>query len=77
MNRWRAISLAIVVMALAGLAVGFVTNFIVTTVLDGSCSRGLCDAGLFSGYMLLTFWLPFATAAALAFLWLWRSGGRA
>jgi hypothetical protein len=67
MNRWRAIFLAIVVMA----------NFIVMTVLDGSCSRGLCDAGLFSGYMLLTFWLPFATAAALAFLWLWRSGGRA
>lgn len=38
------------------------------------CAGALCEAGLFSPYMLLTFWLPFVAAAALAFLWLWRSG---
>lgn len=64
-------------MALAGLTVGFVTNLIVTVMLDGSCSRGLCDAGVFSTYGLVTFWVPLVAAAALVFLWLWRTGGRA
>ncbi len=67
MNRWRAA-------LLAGLTVGFVTNLVATATLDGSCSGGLCDAGWLSFYMLLTFWVPFAAAAALAFLWLWRAG---
>ncbi len=77
MNRWRAALLALVLMALAGLTLGFVTNTVVTVIFDGSCSRGLCDAGGFSPYMLWTFWAPFVTAAVLVFLWLWRSGGRA
>lgn len=74
MSRWRAAFLAAVLMALAGLTVGFVTNLVATVILDGSCSRGPCDTGLSSFYLLLTFWTPFAVAAVLTLAWLWRAG---
>ena len=69
MNRWRAASLAVVFMLIAGLTAGSFTNFAVTARVDGTCDRGLCGFGGFSPYMLLTFWIPFAAAAALTLAW--------
>ncbi len=68
--------LAVVLMGIAGLTAGLLTNLGVTARVDGTCSRGLCGFDGFSTYMLLTFWGPFVVAAGLVFVWLWRSGGR-
>jgi len=53
---------------------GFFTNLAVTAKVDGTCDLGLCGFGGFSPYMLLTFWLPFAAAAALTLARLWWAG---
>lgn len=74
MDRWRAAFLAVVLMLIAGLTAGFLTNLAVTAKVDGTCDLGLCGFGGFSPYMLLTFWLPFAAAAALTLAWLWWAG---
>lgn len=74
MNRWRAVFLAVVLMLIAGLTAGFVTNLAVTARVDGTCDRGLCGYGGFSPYMLLTFWMPFAVAALVTLVWLLRAG---
>lgn len=73
-SRRRAAFLAVVMMLIAGLTAGFFTNLAVTAKVDGTCDLGLCGFGGFSPYMLLTFWLPFAFAAALTLGWLWWAG---